>query len=94
MPMYRLNVETRRYSSSRPSSDASSMKPTGLKPVASPVSASSRRYSSVVYWRSSVEVDDVLPNVTINPAACHVVPDVNWSRSTSTTSVQPMWPRW
>ena len=70
------------------------MKPTGLKPVASPVSASSRAYRSRVYLRSSVDVSDVDPNVTISPAACHVVPEVSWSRSTSTVSVQPRCPRW
>ena len=53
------------------------MNPTGLNPVARPVSASSREYRSLVYLRISVEVSDVEPNVTINPAACQVVPDVN-----------------
>ena len=70
------------------------MKPTGLKPVAKPVSASSRVYRSRVYLRSSVEVSEVEPNVTIRPAACQVVPDVSWSRSSSTVSVHPRWPRW
>ena len=50
------------------------MNPTGVKPVARPVSASSRAYRSRVYWRISVEVSDVEPNVTISPAACQVVP--------------------
>ena len=70
------------------------MKPTGLNPVDSPVSASSRAYRSRVYLRISVEVSDVEPNVTISPAACHVVPEVSWSRSSSTTSVQPSPARW
>ena len=65
------------------------MKPTGLKPVACPVSASSRAYRSRVYLRSSVEVSEVEPNVTISPAACQVVPEVSRSRSSSTTSFQP-----
>ncbi len=38
-PQNRLKAETRRYSSSRSGSVATSMKPTGLNPVASPVSA-------------------------------------------------------
>ncbi len=59
-------------------SDATSMKPIGLKPVACPVSASSRLYRSRVYLRISVEVSDVDPYVTMSPAACHVVPAVNW----------------
>ena len=29
-----------------------------------------------MYLRISVEVSDVEPNVTISPAACHVVPEV------------------
>lgn len=70
------------------------MNPTGLKPVAKPVSASRFVYRSRVYLRSSVDVSDVDPNVTISPAACQVVPEVSWSRSTSTVSVQPRWPRW
>ena len=43
------------------------MKPTGLKPVASPVSASRLAYRSLVYLRSSVDVSEVEPNVTIRP---------------------------
>ena len=62
------------------------MNPTGLKPVASPVSASSREYRSRVYVRISVEVSDVEPKVTISPAACQVVPLVSRSRSRSSTS--------
>ena len=41
-PHHRLKADTRRYSSSRSASVATSMKPTGLKPVDSPVSASRR----------------------------------------------------
>ncbi len=41
-------------------------------PVARPVSASSRKYRSRVYLRSSVEVSEVEPNVAISPAACQV----------------------
>ena len=41
-PQYRLNAVMRRYSSRRSLSAATSMKPTGLKPVESPVSSSSR----------------------------------------------------
>ena len=41
-PQWRLKAATRRYSSSRSASAATSMKPTGMKPVAWPVSASSR----------------------------------------------------
>ena len=70
------------------------MKPTGLKPVDWPVSASSRAYRSRVYWRISVEVYEVEPKVTISPAACQVVPEVRRSRSSSSTSFQPMWARW
>jgi hypothetical protein len=69
------------------------MNPTGLNPVATPVSASSRAYSFAEYLRISVDVSDVEPNVTMRPAACHVVPDVRRSRSSSTTSFQPMWAR-
>jgi hypothetical protein len=47
-----------------------------------------------VYLRSSVEVSDVEPNVTISPAACQVVPEVRRSRSSTTTSFQPAWARW
>src|SRR5258708_20032352 len=65
------------------------MKPTGLNPVDRPVSASRRAYRSRVYLRISVDVSDVEPNVTISPAACHVVPEVRRSRSRSTTSFQP-----
>ena len=93
MPQWRLNADTRRYSSSRSRSHASSMKPTGLNPVACPVSASSRAYSARVYLRISVDVSDVEPNVTISPAACQVVPEVRRSRSRTTTSFQPMWAR-
>ena len=93
-PQCRLNAETRRYSSRRPASAATSISPIGRKPVAWPVSASSREYRSLVYIRSSVEVCEVEPNVTIRPAACHVVPEVSRSRSSSTVSVQPSWARW
>ncbi len=41
-PRCRWKAATRRYSSSRASSAAASIRPTGLKPVACPVSASSR----------------------------------------------------
>ncbi len=47
-----------------------------------------------MYIRIRVDVSDVEPNVTINPAACHVVPDVSRSRSSSTTSAHPWWARW
>ena len=42
----------------------------------------------------SVEVSDSEPKVTMSPAACHVVPDVSWSRSSSTTSFTPLCARW
>ena len=42
-----------------------------------------------MYFRISVEVSDVEPKVTISPAECQVVPEVSWSRSSRTTSVQP-----
>ena len=70
------------------------MRPTGLKPVAWPVSSSSRAYRSREYSRIAVEVSDVDPKQVISPAACHVVPEVRRSRSSSTTSVQPAWARW
>src|SRR5690349_24942950 len=70
------------------------MNPIGLNPVASPVSSSRRAYRSRVYLRISVDVSEVDPNVTIRPAACHVVPDVNRSRSSRTTSAQPSLARW
>ena len=73
---------------------ASSMSPTCFIPVASPVSASSREYRSLVYIRSSVEVCEVDPKVAISPAACQVVPEVSRSRSSSTTSGTPATPRW
>ena len=60
-----------------------------FRPVARPVSASSRPYRSSVYRRISVDVSEVEPKVTMRPAACHVVPEVSLSRSRSTTSVQP-----
>ncbi len=41
-PSCRWNAATRRYSSRRASSAAASMRPTGLKPVAWPVSSSRR----------------------------------------------------
>src|SRR3954465_10644232 len=65
------------------------MKPTGLKPVAWPVSASRRLYSFAVYLRISVDVSDVEPNVTMRPAACQGVPEVRRSRSSRTTSFPP-----
>ena len=70
------------------------MKPTGLKPVESPVSSSSRSYSARVYLRISVVVSEVEPNVTMSPAACQVVPEVSRSRSSSTMSFHPSFARW
>ena len=53
------------------------MNPTGMKPVDMPVSSSRTcEYSSLEYFRISVDVSESEPNVTIRPAACHVVPDV------------------
>jgi len=66
------------------------MNPIGAKPVAWPVSASRRLYKSRVYLRISVEVSEVDPKVTINPAACQVVPEVRRSRSRRTMSFQPI----
>ena len=42
-----------------------------------------------MYWRIAVESREVEPKQVISPAACHVVPEVSRSRSSSTTSVQP-----
>ena len=70
------------------------MKPTGLNPVASPVSASSRAYRSRVYLRISVEVSDVEPKVTISPAACHVVPRGEPVALEQQDVLQPRWARW
>ena len=41
-------------------------------------------------------LEDALKRVaeTIKPAACQVVPEVNWSRSSKTTSSQPISARW
>merc|ERR1711991_667206 len=55
---------------------ATSIKPTGLKPVEWPVSSSRFAYKSRVYFRHSVEVSESEPNRTISPAACQVVPEV------------------
>src|SRR5690606_23329432 len=41
-----------------------------------------------------VEVSLSDPKVTMSPAACQVVPDVRRSRSSKTTSVQPISARW
>ena len=41
-----------------------------------------------------VDVCEVEPNVAIRPAACHVVPDVSRSRSSSSTSPNPASVRW
>ena len=69
---------------------ASEMNPTGMKPVDMPVSSSRTcEYSSLEYLRISVDVSESDPNVTIRPAACQVVPEVIWSRSSNSTSVQP-----
>src|ERR1700704_47263 len=84
----------RRYSSSRSLSDATSMKPIGANPVAWPVSASRRLKRAREYLRISVEVSEVEPKVTIRPAACQVVPEVSRSRSSRTTSFQPIRARW
>ena len=73
---------------------ASSISPHCFRPVASPVSASSRAYRSRVYIRSSVEVSEVEPKVAMSPAACQVVPEVSRSRSSSTTSPTPACARW
>jgi len=59
------------------------------KPVAWPVSASSDRYSSAVYFASSVRLR-VARNCPTSPAACQVVPEVSLLRSSSTTSVMPI----
>lgn len=84
-----------RCASRYPGVVASETNPTGMKPVDMPVSSSSTcEYSSLEYLRISVEVSESDPNVTMRPAACHVVPDVIWSRSSSTTSVQPSFARW
>ena len=40
------------------------------------------------------KVSDVDPKQVISPAACHVVPEVSRSRSSSSTSVHPAWARW
>ena len=69
------------------------MKPRGSKPVLSPVSASRRAQSSRVYMRILTWVSEVEPKEVIRPAACHVVPLVNWWRSSKTTSFQPRWAR-
>ena len=47
-------------------------------------------YSRLVEILAKLYVPILDPNVTVRPAACHVVPDVSRSRSSSTTSVQPM----
>jgi len=60
-----------------PGDVASETNPTGMKPVDMPVSSSRTcEYSSLEYFRISVDVSESEPNVTIRPAACHVVPDV------------------
>jgi len=41
-----------------------------------------------------VDVWDVDPNRTMSPAACQVVPEVSRSRSSRTTSGQPIAARW
>ncbi len=94
-PRWRWNAATRRYSSSRSASAAASISPTGLKPVAWPVSASNRAYSSREYSRIDVDVSENDPKHVISPAACHVVPLVSRSRSRRTTSLpHPRWARW
>ena len=40
------------------------------------------------------EVSSAIPALVIRPAACQVVPDVSWSRSSSRTSVTPSAARW
>jgi hypothetical protein len=80
-------------SSSRAAFSATAIEPFCLKPVAWPVSASSVRSSSLVYLASSVSVR-VARNCGTRPAACQVVPQVSCRRSSSTTSVMPIFARW
>lgn len=47
-----------------------------LLPVEWPVSCSSVEYKCFEYFLNWVEVSDLEPNVTIKPAACHVVPKI------------------
>ena len=62
--------------------------PQRRNPADSPVSASSRAYSSVEYCTSRVPLSDARSWPT-SPAACQVVPQDSWPCSTSSTSVQP-----
>ena len=39
-------------------------------------------------------VSSTIPAEVISPAACQVVPEVSWSRSSRTTSRQPRVVRW
>ena len=62
--------------------------PVCSQPVESPVSASSVLNTSMLRF-TTWRIPDVGRAVVIRPAACHVVPDVSWLRSSSTTSVHP-----
>ena len=89
-----LAIETERRSSSRRSSvKATVIEPQRTKPVATPVSSSSVPYNSCEYLANFVMLA-VARSCAINPAACQVVPDVSFFRSSRTTSVQPSFARW
>ena len=62
--------------------------PQRLKPVETPVSFSKFPYNSCEYLANFVMFADAR-NCAINPAACHVVPDVSCLRSKRIISFQP-----
>ena len=62
--------------------------PFNFNPAEKPVFFSNSLYKSVVYFLIFVIAAEG-PNWLTSPAACHVVPEVNWSLSSNIVSFQP-----
>ena len=93
MPSGLVTDAWRNSSSQRSALVARCSVPVGSHPVDNPVSASSVVNTSMLRF-TTWRMPDVGRAVVINPAACQVVPEVSWLRSSSTTSVQPRRARW
>ena len=92
-PCERTKLASRFSTSRRVASQARWMWPHWRKPVESPVSDCRSMYSWRVYCSIQIRVSVDIPPEAISPAACHVVPEVSLSRSSSTTSRTPSLPR-
>ena len=83
-PRWRWKAATRRYSWSRSASAAASISPTGLNPVDTPgLGLEPGVEVAGVQPDAGADVSEVEPKQVISPAACHVVPLVSRSRSSS-----------